>query len=191
MPYILLLFGENPKFILYLHSRYWKPNFLSNHKNYCRKKMKYKHSYWRLQCLVYIHLIWYNFHHKEIWRGELKREVMSLAVYCIFWLNFFSYLLMLVFDQLYLCWPLVCVFVLQVFSLGLQRYEFVDYQQKTNLALSHIMFKGWDPSWETMPYPATTGQYALYKTQDFFDHLNFAMTNVSFILSGVTYVNID
>ena len=41
------------------------------------------------------------------------------------------------------------------------------------------MFKGWDPAWETMPYPATTGQYALYTTQDFYDHLNYAMTNVS------------
>ena len=69
--------------------------------------------------------------------------------------------------------------MLQVFSLGMQRYEFVDYQQKTSVALSHIMFKGWDPAWETMPYPATTGQYALYTTQDFYDHLNYAMTNVS------------
>lgn len=72
-----------------------------------------------------------------------------------------------------------CSCSLQVFALGTQRYEFVDYEQKTTIALNHIMFKGWDPSWETMPYPATTGEYALYQTQEFYDHLNYAMTNVS------------
>lgn len=69
-----------------------------------------------------------------------------------------------------------------MFSLGSQRTSFVDYEHKTKIALQHLMFAGWDPSYETLPYPPATGQYALYKKDDLIYHINHAMSMVSAVV---------
>ncbi|KAF6039713.1 MCOLN2 [Bugula neritina] len=71
----------------------------------------------------------------------------------------------------------IIIVTTQVFVFGMQRGNFVDFEQKTQLSLQHLLFKGWEPSYETMPYPAAIGRYALYKTTEIVDHLNYAMTN--------------
>jgi len=62
--------------------------------------------------------------------------------------------------------------------LGSQRSGYVDFVDKTRIALKHIMFENWQDSYETLPYPAATGTYALYKEEDLISHLNYAMKNV-------------
>ena len=61
---------------------------------------------------------------------------------------------------------------------GQQRYSIVEYFEKNRIALKHLLLKNWDPSFETMPYPPATGQYAIYTQQELVDYVNFAMYQV-------------
>ncbi|XP_067943946.1 mucolipin-3-like isoform X1 [Watersipora subatra] len=69
----------------------------------------------------------------------------------------------------------IIIVTIQVFSLANERTNFVNYQDKTKLALEHILFNKWDPAYETLPYPPATGEYALYKYSELVDHINYAM----------------
>ncbi|XP_060574961.1 mucolipin-3-like [Ruditapes philippinarum] len=40
--------------------------------------------------------------------------------------------------------------------------------------MEHMYLSNWDSTYETMPYPAAIGKYALYTTQEIIEHINFA-----------------
>jgi len=69
--------------------------------------------------------------------------------------------------------------VLQLVQFGGQRSEIVEFFEGNQKALQHLLLKGWDPSYETMPYPPATGDYALYTVNDLLDSIDFAWENVS------------
>ena len=69
--------------------------------------------------------------------------------------------------------------VLQLVQFGGQRSEIVEFFEGNQKALQHLLLKGWDPSYETMPYPPATGDYALYSVNDLLDSIDFAWENVS------------
>lgn len=68
----------------------------------------------------------------------------------------------------------------QLVFFGYERNLFVEYVEKNNVALKHLYLKDWDNSYETMPYPPATGEYAVYTFPDLLDYLNFATSQVGF-----------
>ena len=50
--------------------------------------------------------------------------------------------------------------------------------EKTTTSLKHMYLLDWDIGFETMPYPAATGIYAIYKLDNIQDHVNHAMQQV-------------
>jgi len=72
----------------------------------------------------------------------------------------------------------MCALLLQLVQFGLYRSAHVDYLEKTNIALKHLYLKDWNPSYETMPYPPSTGVYAVYVYDDFYGSINYAVTRV-------------
>lgn len=72
--------------------------------------------------------------------------------------------------------------------MGYQRNDFVEYQQKAEIALKHIMFKDWDPTFETLPYPPAIGKYALYKVDDVWKHVNYALEMVSDCFNSYSFI---
>ena len=61
---------------------------------------------------------------------------------------------------------------------GNRRITFVEYVESNNVAMRHLFLLHWSPDYETMPYPPTTGPYAIYTSKDLLDHINFAMKQV-------------
>ncbi|VEL07924.1 unnamed protein product [Protopolystoma xenopodis] len=62
---------------------------------------------------------------------------------------------------------------------GLSNTSHVAYSLEARIAFSHLFFKDWDPSHETLPYPPAIGSYALYTKSDFFDHIAHLLTQVA------------
>ncbi|XP_033738904.1 mucolipin-3-like [Pecten maximus] len=69
----------------------------------------------------------------------------------------------------------IIIVTIQLVIFGYERSEFVGYVEKNNLALKHLYLNKWDPSYETMPYPPATGQYAIYDIPDLLDYINYAV----------------
>nr|KAG5705297.1 hypothetical protein BaRGS_010748 [Batillaria attramentaria] len=68
----------------------------------------------------------------------------------------------------------VVIITVQLVIFGGQRSDIVEYFERHDTALKHLLLKGWDPSYETMPYPPATGRYAIYSKDDFFDAIEYA-----------------
>ncbi|XP_005099929.2 mucolipin-3 [Aplysia californica] len=66
----------------------------------------------------------------------------------------------------------VLMLTTQVVIFGAQRETMVEYFEGSDLSFKHLLLNGWDPSYETMPYPPATGQYAIYTLGDLLDHMN-------------------
>lgn len=62
----------------------------------------------------------------------------------------------------------------QLIQFGYSRSSFVDFADKSTIAMKHLYLKDWQNTYETMPYPAAIGKYALYEIQDLVDHVNYA-----------------
>nr|XP_022345615.1 mucolipin-3-like isoform X1 [Crassostrea virginica] len=68
---------------------------------------------------------------------------------------------------------------IQLVMFGNRRITFVEYVESNNIAMKHLFLLHWTPDFETMPYPPTTGPYAIYTSNDLVDHINFAMKQFS------------
>ncbi|KAK7101273.1 mucolipin-3-like isoform X2 [Littorina saxatilis] len=68
----------------------------------------------------------------------------------------------------------IVILTIQLVQFGYQRGEVVEFFERSQKALSHLMLKDWDPSYETMPYPPATGTYALYSVDALLDHIDYA-----------------
>ncbi|GFS01561.1 mucolipin-3-like [Elysia marginata] len=69
----------------------------------------------------------------------------------------------------------VVIIAVQIIIFGSQRQSVVEFFENSNLAFKHLLLLKWDPSYETMPYPPSTGKYAIYDLPFLYDHLNYAM----------------
>ncbi|XP_067678694.1 mucolipin-3-like isoform X2 [Haliotis asinina] len=69
----------------------------------------------------------------------------------------------------------IILVTVQLVIFGQQRSSIVQYFERNQIALKHILLKDWDPSYETLPYPPATGQYALYMRNNLLEHINYAM----------------
>ncbi|XP_046576711.1 mucolipin-3-like isoform X2 [Haliotis rubra] len=69
----------------------------------------------------------------------------------------------------------IILVTVQLVIFGQQRSSIVQYFERNQIALKHILMKDWNPSYETLPYPPATGQYALYMRQNLLEHINHAM----------------
>ena len=78
----------------------------------------------------------------------------------------------------------------QLVQFGGQRSAVVEYFDGNQRALEHLLLKDWDASYETMPYPPATGEYALYTVDDLLDYIDFAWEQVSMhqVLTVCLYV---
>ncbi|XP_025082303.1 mucolipin-3-like isoform X2 [Pomacea canaliculata] len=68
----------------------------------------------------------------------------------------------------------IVIITVQIVIFGGQRSEVVEYFERNHVALKHLLLKGWEPSYETMPYPPATGAFAIYHKNDFFDSIDHA-----------------
>uniref|UniRef100_A0A1B6DMH1 Uncharacterized protein n=1 Tax=Clastoptera arizonana TaxID=38151 RepID=A0A1B6DMH1_9HEMI len=76
-------------------------------------------------------------------------------------------------------------FLVQVFKIILvtiqlclfahSRYNHVNYSWDNKVSFSHLFLKGWDTAREVNAYPPSLGPLALYKKDDFFDTINYAV----------------
>ena len=67
----------------------------------------------------------------------------------------------------------------QIIIFGSQRQSIVEFFGKSNLVFKHLLLKDWNAGYETMPYPPSTGQYAIYEVSGLYDHINNALEQVS------------
>lgn len=80
----------------------------------------------------------------------------------------------------------------QLCMFGSDRADFANYLERNNIAMKHLLLKGWQPEYETMPYPPTSGTYALYRIEELFEHIDHAITgldDVPNVALGSFFVN--
>ncbi|XP_043281295.1 mucolipin-3-like [Venturia canescens] len=73
-------------------------------------------------------------------------------------------------------------------------YIHVNYTWDNRVAFSHLFLKGWDAMQEVPAYPPATGPLALYKKDEFFDTIDYALQgyyNLSNAIGSYTYTNED
>ncbi|XP_063398254.1 mucolipin-2-like [Mytilus trossulus] len=75
--------------------------------------------------------------------------------------------------------PLVWFFcTYQLVLFGTDRAQFADFLERNNIAMKHLLLKDWSQDYETMPYPPSTGIYAIYTIDNLLEHINYTVTNV-------------
>lgn len=70
----------------------------------------------------------------------------------------------------------VVLVTVQLVMFGVSRASHVDFLEKSNVAFKHLYLKDWTASYETMPYPPSTGVFAVYTIGDFYASVNFALS---------------
>ncbi|XP_063398259.1 mucolipin-1-like [Mytilus trossulus] len=70
----------------------------------------------------------------------------------------------------------LCTYQLVLF--GNDRAQFADFLERNNIAMKHLLLKDWSQDYETMPYPPSTGIYAIYTIDNLLKHINHTVTNV-------------
>ncbi|XP_052777042.1 mucolipin-3-like [Mya arenaria] len=63
----------------------------------------------------------------------------------------------------------------QLVQFGYSRSSFVEFTEKSTIAMRHFFLKDWTNSYETMPYPPAIGKYALYTIDEITDTIDHAM----------------
>jgi hypothetical protein len=68
--------------------------------------------------------------------------------------------------------------ILQLCLFASSRYTHVNYTWDNRIAFSHLFLKDWDPIREVDTYPPATGPMALYKVDEFFSTIDYAVLGV-------------
>jgi len=68
--------------------------------------------------------------------------------------------------------------MLQLIMFGYSRSSFVEFTEKSTIAMCHFFLKDWTNSYETMPYPPAIGKYAIYNIPDVLATVNYALKQV-------------
>ncbi|XP_070196589.1 mucolipin-3-like [Littorina saxatilis] len=107
--------------------------------------------------------------------ADAKPDSCSCVMFCI---KFVVYLLKIV------------LIISQLWQFGNQRSEIVDFFDRTDKTLDHLLLKGWDASYETMPYPPATGEFAVYTVNDLLDHVQYTWEQY-YSLSHISLASIN
>ncbi|XP_069110886.1 mucolipin-3-like isoform X2 [Argopecten irradians] len=59
-----------------------------------------------------------------------------------------------------------------------ERSQFATFLNRNNVALKHLLLRDWSKDYETMPYPPTTGTYAVYTIDDMKDHVHHVVQGI-------------
>nr|CAD7423178.1 unnamed protein product [Timema monikensis] len=86
-------------------------------------------------------------------------------------------------------------FIVQVFKIILvtvqlclfahNRYNHVNYSWDNRIAFSHLFLKGWDATREVNAYPPAVGNLALYKIDDFYSTLDYAVVGYANLTNAI------
>jgi len=69
----------------------------------------------------------------------------------------------------------VVLVTIQLCIFGSTRSSHVDFLETSTVAFKHLYLSEWNPSYETLPYPPSSGPYAIYTIPDFYSYVNYAM----------------
>ena len=69
--------------------------------------------------------------------------------------------------------------LLQLCLFAHSRYKHVNYTWDNRISFSHLFLRGWDAIREVNSYPPSIGPLALYKIDEFYETVDFAVTAVS------------
>lgn len=72
------------------------------------------------------------------------------------------------------------------------RYKHVNYTWDNKVTFSHLFLKGWTPEMEVSSYPPETGPLSVYKIDEFFETIDFALKgygNLGVAIGSYSYSN--
>ena len=80
-----------------------------------------------------------------------------------------------------LCFQLFkIIFVtVQIAYFGNEMSQFLNYEDNTRTAFREMLLRGWDPTREVFTYPPSSGSFAVYTSDSFYDSLNYAIHQYS------------
>ncbi|KAH9277869.1 Mucolipin-2 [Echinococcus granulosus] len=85
----------------------------------------------------------------------------------------------------------IVIVTFQLILFGTLSSTRVSYGERAQVAFRHLYFRGWDPQYETLPYPPSTGVYGFYTRDEFYEALSFALRRYneteSLSLNGYTF----
>lgn len=61
---------------------------------------------------------------------------------------------------------------------GFERETYVTFVTDSHITFHHYFIQNWDLSFETLPYPRATGDFAIFTTWDLFGSMNYAVQRV-------------
>lgn len=80
--------------------------------------------------------------------------------------------------------------LLQLCLFAHSRYKHVNYTWDNRVTFSHLFLKGWDAIREVNSYPPSIGPLAVYKIDEFYETIDYAVTGVSHTCSTIVYLYI-
>ncbi|KAL5104244.1 Mucolipin-3 [Taenia crassiceps] len=85
----------------------------------------------------------------------------------------------------------IVIVTFQLILFGTLSSTRVGYGERAQVAFRHLYFRGWDPQYETLPYPPSTGVYGFYTRDEFYEALGFVLRRYneteSLSLNGYTF----
>lgn len=88
----------------------------------------------------------------------------------------------------------IVLVTLQLCLFAYNRYNHINYTWDNKITFCHLFLKGWDSTREIYSYPPAAGPLAVYKMDEFFDTVDFAVqgySNISQAIGPYSYVNED
>ncbi|KAL5971830.1 Mucolipin-3, partial [Taenia solium] len=87
----------------------------------------------------------------------------------------------------------IIIVTFQLILFGTLSSTRVSYGERAQVAFRHLYFRGWDPQYETLPYPPSTGVYGFYTRDEFYEALSFVLRRYNetelLSLNGYTFRN--
>ncbi|XP_058809738.1 mucolipin-3-like isoform X2 [Phymastichus coffea] len=84
----------------------------------------------------------------------------------------------------------IVLVTVQLWLFAHNNYMHVNYTWDNRIAFSHLFLKGWDATQEVPAYPPATGPLAVYKKDDFYDTIDYALQgyyNLSNAIGSYSY----
>ncbi|VUZ46645.1 unnamed protein product [Hymenolepis diminuta] len=87
----------------------------------------------------------------------------------------------------------IIIVTTQLLLLGSLSSTRVSYGERAQIAFKHLYLYEWDPQYETLPYPPSSGAYAFYSREEFYEAVGFVMRQYNLTeavsLNGYTFPN--
>ncbi|XP_033762766.1 mucolipin-3-like [Pecten maximus] len=111
---------------------------------------------------------------EEKLRGQLRQHFSHTIARC--WRNK-NVVKKIPFKMLLLLFNLIFV-TLQLVIFANERSQFATFLNRNEIALRHLLLKDWSKDYETMPYPPTTGTYAVYTIDELKEHVHHVVQGI-------------